>query len=165
MPLLPGVNTAMFDGLDTDIAFGIIARAGFHYVELAYNQGYVGGLSPALFSDRHAGYIVSLLEKHRLATHTLGATMNLAADDAIEAFSQRIRFAAAIGARRLTVCPGRRADRALIIERLKVLSGVAATHRCTLCIENGGDANYDVFALAERGICAIRGGQQPGARL
>lgn len=46
-----GVNTAMFDGIDTEAAFQTIQQAGFRYVELAYNEGYVGNISPALFSD------------------------------------------------------------------------------------------------------------------
>ncbi|RPH30162.1 sugar phosphate isomerase/epimerase [Buttiauxella warmboldiae] len=161
MSLLIGVNTAMFDGLDTDTAFATIAQAGFQYVELAYNQGYVGHLSPKLFSTRHAEYILSLLEKHRLETRTLGATMNLAVDDAIKAFTQRIYFAAMIGAKRLTVCPGRSADRQLIIERLKVLSDIAAEHQCTICIENGGDPCYDVFALAEEGFALLAAVNSP----
>ncbi|HIB1592777.1 TPA: sugar phosphate isomerase/epimerase family protein, partial [Salmonella enterica subsp. enterica serovar Muenchen] len=155
MRLHVGVNTAMFDGHDTDIAFATIFEAGFHYVELAYNQGYVGELSPDLFSARHADNILSLLEKHRLATHTLGATMDLAADNAINAFSQRIQFASMIGAQRLTVCLGRRADRKLIIERLKVLSDIAAAKQCTICIENGGDRNYDVFETAKDGYALL----------
>jgi Sugar phosphate isomerases/epimerases len=156
-----GVNTAMFDGLDPDIAFATIAEAGFHSVELAYNQGYVGGLSPELFSARHADRILALLEKHRLTTHTLGATMNLAADDAIADFSQRIRFAEMIGARRLTVCLGRRADRELIIERLKVLADVALAHQCVICIENGGDPGFDLFALAEDGFAILEAVNSP----
>ncbi|EJJ0038969.1 sugar phosphate isomerase/epimerase [Salmonella enterica] len=155
MRLNVGVNTAMFDGHDTDIAFATIFKAGFHYVELAYNQGYVGELSPDLFSARHADKILSLLEKHRLATRTLGATMDLAADNAINAFSQRIKFASMIGARRLTVCLGRRADQKLIIERLKMLSDIAAANQCIICIENGGDHNYNVFETAKDGYALL----------
>ncbi|MEC5344899.1 sugar phosphate isomerase/epimerase family protein [Brenneria populi] len=161
MSLLVGVNTAMFDGLDTETAFATIKEAGFQSVELAYNQGYVGNLNPALFSEQHAAQIRHLLEKYQLATHTLGATMNLAADDAFDAFCIRIKFAAMIGATRLTVCLGRRADRAIITERLKALADVAATHRCTICIENGGDPNYDVFTLAKDGFALLEAVNNP----
>ncbi|NOJ99623.1 sugar phosphate isomerase/epimerase, partial [Corallococcus coralloides] len=55
--LVIGVNTAMFDGLDTDVAFSTIKKAGFHYVELAYNQGYVGDMPPELFGAENAAHI------------------------------------------------------------------------------------------------------------
>lgn len=50
--LIVGVNTAMFDGIDPDIAFGTIRESGFRYVELAYNQGYVGHMPPELLPNR-----------------------------------------------------------------------------------------------------------------
>lgn len=152
MSLFVGVNTAMFDGLDPDIAFSTIKKAGFNAVELAYNQGYVGNLSASLFTRSNADKINALLDKHRLTTQTLGATMNMAAPDTLEAFGQRIAFAGMIGARFITFCLGRMADKDIIISHLKQLAPVAAAHHCTLCIENGGDPNYDVFARARDGF-------------
>lgn len=147
-----GVNTAMFDGIDTEIAFQTIQKAGFRYVELAYNQGYVGNISRELFSDKNATRVRSLLEQYGLKSRTLGATMNLAASDAVEQFRWRIDFAAKIGASMLATCIGRHAEREIIIRHLRELAPIAAAQGCTICIENGGDPNYDVFRLADDGF-------------
>jgi sugar phosphate isomerase/epimerase len=151
-PLIVGVNTAMFDGIDTEIAFRTIREAGFGFVELAYNQGYVGNISPQLFSRENADTILDLLQKYQLKSHTLGSTMNLAAPDAVAQFSQRIHFANMIGATWLAVCIGRKADRQAIINNLRELAPRAADLGCVICIENGGDPNYDLFRLAQDGF-------------
>lgn len=150
--LLIGVNTAMFDGLETDIAFRTIKEAGFRYVELAYNQGYVGDMPPELFGEENALRISELLEKHQLRTHSLGATMNMGSVDTVAQFSRRIRFASMIGAKWINVCVGRSADRARIIANLRELAPVADDNGCVICLENGGDPNYDVFRLANDGF-------------
>ncbi|POT55698.1 sugar phosphate isomerase/epimerase [Citrobacter amalonaticus] len=150
--LLIGVNTAMFDGLEADVAFRTIKQAGFRYVELAYNQGYVGDMPPALFGEKNAFHIRELLDKHQLRTHSLGATMNIGALDAVEQFSRRIRFANMIGAKWINACVGRNADRARIIANLRELASVAYDNGCVICLENGGDPNYDVFRLANDGF-------------
>lgn len=145
------VNTAMFDGHDTETAFQTIRECGFSAVELAYNQGYVGNISPALFSDENADNINALLERYQLTTHALGATMNLGGRDAIEQFRLRIRFASLIGAECLTVCIGAKTDRDIIVNNLRELAPLAADHGCIICIENGGDPNYGLFSLAQDG--------------
>lgn len=153
--LIIGVNTAMFDGLDIDVAFSTIRKAGFSYVELAYNQGYVGDLPPELFSENNAHYILELLEKYQLRTHSLGATMNMGTEDTVAQFTQRIRFANMIGATWINICVGRLADRARIIANLRELAPIAKDNQCVICLENGGDPNYNVFGLAEEGFTLL----------
>lgn len=153
--LMIGVNTAMFDGLEMDVAFSTIKKSGFHYVELAYNQGYVGDMPPELFGERNAHYICGLLEKYQLHTYSFGATMNMGAVDAVAQFSKRITFASMIGAKWINTCVGRIADRELIIKNLRELSSIASENGCVICLENGGDPNYDVFSLAGDGFALL----------
>lgn len=153
--LVIGINTAMFDGLEADVAFSTIRQAGFGYVELAYNQGYVGDMPPALFGEENARTIRDLLEKHQLRTHSLGATMNMGAEDTVAQFRRRIGFASLIGAKWINVCVGRSADRQQIISNLRELAPFAEEHQCVICLENGGDPNYDVFRLADDGFALL----------
>ncbi|ARU94779.1 sugar phosphate isomerase/epimerase family protein [Tatumella citrea] len=153
--LIVGVNTAMFDGIDPDIAFGAIRESGFRYVELAYNQGYVGHMPPELFAEGNAREIRRLLDKHQLLTHSLGATMNFGAADAVEQFTRRIRFAGMIGAKWINVCVGKKEDRQNIISHLRELAPIAEQENCIICLENGGDPNYDVFRLADDGAALV----------
>ena len=159
--LTVGVNTAMFDGIDTEIAFRTIREAGFSYVELAYNQGYVGNISRELFEDNNANRITALLKEYGLKSHTLGSTMDLAAPDAVKQFRWRIDFAQKIGATYLAVCIGQQTNTEIIVNNLRTLAPIAADHGCVICIENGGDPHYDAFRLANDGFALLEAINHP----
>ena len=159
--LIIGVNTAMFDGVDPDIAFSTIKKAGFHFVELAYNQGYVGEMPPELFSTDNANRINELREKYQLGMHSFGATMNIGAQDAVAQFTRRIRFANMIGAKWINICIGKHTDRERIIANLRELAPIAEDNGCVICIENGGDPNYDVFPLSDEGFALLEAIDHP----
>ncbi|XXN66108.1 sugar phosphate isomerase/epimerase family protein (plasmid) [Enterobacter ludwigii] len=150
-PLKLGVNTAIFDGHDMDLAFGIIRELGYDYVELAYNQGYVGDLDDSLFSPENAQRILTLLNKHQLKTLALGCTFNLARPEAVEFLQTRIGFAQAIGVKLLNACTAKREDYAVLVSHLRQIAPHLEQAGCCLLIENGGDTNYDAFALADKG--------------
>ncbi|WP_336777694.1 sugar phosphate isomerase/epimerase family protein [Pantoea sp. USHLN256] len=150
-PLKLGVNTSIFDGHDMDLAFGIIRELGYDYVELAYNQGYVGDLDDSLFSQQNAQRIRSLLDKHQLKTLALGCTFNLARPEAVGYLQTRIGFAEEIGVKLLNACTAKREDYAALVNNLRQIAPQLEQAGCCLLIENGGDNNYDAFALAAEG--------------
>jgi sugar phosphate isomerase/epimerase len=150
-PLKLGVNTSIFDGHDMDVAFSIISELGYEYVELAYNQGYVGDLDDSLFSQANAQHIRALLDKHQLKTLALGCTFNLARPEAVAYLQTRIGFAQAIGVKLLNACTARREDYTALVSNLRQIAPHLEQAGCSLLIENGGDDNYDAFALAEEG--------------
>lgn len=155
-PLKLGVNTSIFDGHDMDLAFGIIRELGYDYVELAYNQGYVGDLDDSLFSPANAQHIRTLLDKHQLKTLALGCTFNLARPEAVEYLKTRIDFAQAIGVKLLNACTAKREDYAALVSNLRQIAPHLEQAGCCLLIENGGDHNYDAFALAAEGEQLLR---------
>lgn len=146
--MIIGTNTAMFDGIELPKAFATLAAARFTSVELAYNEGYVGNLSADLFSTQHANEVKQWLQEYSLTSHALGCTMNLAKPDAVADFTQRITFAHELGATYLNACIGKRDDHALICQRLKELAPIATEHGCIICVENGGDPNFDIVSTA-----------------
>ena len=146
------INTAIFDGHDLKTSLKTINKIGVSRVEFAFNQGYVGQLNSDMFSKNHAQYLLGLLEKEKLSTNALGCTMNLASPDAIEEFMMRIDFAHHLGVTFLNTCTGPIADRHTIINNLKVLSEYAEEKNCVICIENGGDHNFNAFATAHDGV-------------
>lgn len=147
-----GTNTAIFDGYSLDETFSAIKSAGINVIELAYNEGYVGNLTSELFSEKNASQVKALLEKHVLETHAFGCTMNLAKPNAVEEFKMRIKFAHAIGATYLNACIGNKENKLLILKNLRLLGPIAEDNGCTICIENGGDKNFDLIATAEDAI-------------
>jgi len=151
-----GVNTSIFDGHDMDVAFGIISQLGYEYVEVAYNQGYVGDLDDSLFSPANAQRIRTLLDKHQLKTLALGCTFNLARPEAVAYLQTRIGFAQAIGVKLLNACTAKREDYAALVSNLRQIAPHLEHAGCCLLIENGGDHNYDAFALAAEGEELLR---------
>ncbi len=149
--MIVGVNTAMFDGIDLETTFRTVHEAGFTVIELAYNQGYVGNLDPALFGSENAERVKELFGRYRLRSIALGCTINLAGADAVEQFRARIRFAHDIGATYLNTCTAKREDYARLVRNLRILAPEAADRGCVICVENGGDPNYDAFAVAREG--------------
>ncbi len=146
------INTAIFDGHDLKTSLKTINNIGVKRVEFAFNQGYVGQLNSDMFSKDHAQYLLGLLDKEKLSTNALGCTMNLSSPDAIEDFMMRIDFAHNLGVTFLNTCTGPIAERQTIINNLKVLSEYAEEKNCVICIENGGDHNFNAFATAHDGI-------------
>lgn len=146
------INTAIFDGHDLKTSLKTIKGLEVGYVEFAFNQGYVGQLDSDMFSQSHANYLRSLMAKEGLKSTALGCTMNLAAPNAIEEFKMRIDFAAYLGVRLLNTCTGPIGDRQIIINNLKILAPYAEERGCVICIENGGDLNFNAFATAHDGV-------------
>lgn len=146
------INTAIFDGHDLKTSLKTIKSLGIDYVEFAFNQGYVGQLDSDMFSSQHAHYLTGLLDKEGLKTEALGCTMNLAAPTAIEDFMLRIDFAQQLGVSYLNTCTGPIADRHIIVGNLKILAEYAKDKGCVICIENGGDHNFNAFASAHDGV-------------
>ncbi|MGF1719509.1 sugar phosphate isomerase/epimerase [Vibrio kyushuensis] len=146
------INTAIFDGHELKTSLKIIKSLGVNKVEFAFNQGYVGQLDSDMFSANHAQYLYALMEKEGLHSDALGCTMNLASPDALEEFKMRISFAQKLGVKYLNTCTGSIAERQTIVNNLKVLAPYAEVHGCVICIENGGDHNFNAFASADDGI-------------
>lgn len=149
------INTAIFDGHDLKTSLKAIKELGVNKVEFAFNQGYVGHLDRDMFSVSYAKYLTGLMQKEGLWSDALGCTMNLSSPDAIEDFKLRIDFAHQMGITYLNTCTGPIADRQQIIENLKRLSEYAERKGCVICIENGGDHNFNAFATTHDGVRII----------
>lgn len=139
------VNTSIYDGYDLDTVFSSIKKCGFDYFELAYNQGYVGNLNQDLFSEGHADYINQLKNKYNLDTFSLGCTMDLSTDNLYDIFSPRLTFANLIGAKYINVCTTKLENKSKLISNLKSLKPLLESNDCVLCLENGGDYNFNAF--------------------
>lgn len=150
-----GFNSAIFDGHPEAYVFETLKKAGVRYVELAYNRGYTGQIGNDLFSPDNADRLRREIAGNGLETVALGCTFDLGEENAALQLELRIRFAQRLGVTWLNICTGAMRDRAAIINCLKRTAPVAEDAGCRICIENGGDANYDAFATAEDGISIL----------
>lgn len=146
------VNTSIYDGYDLDTTLNSIKKCGFDYFELAYNQAYVSNLNQNLFSIENANFVNSLKERYQLSTLALGCTMDLSSDNFIDIFAPRIHFAKLIGARYINVCTTKKENKNKMLENLKALRAFLEESGCILCLENGGDYNFNAFITIKEGI-------------
>lgn len=146
------VNTSIFDGYDLETTLSSIKKCGYDFFELAYNQGYVGNLNQELFGQENAAKINHLKEKYALSTLAMGATMDLSVDNFLEIFSPRLYFAQSIGVKYINVCTTKIENKAKMIHNLKSLRPVLEETGCILCLENGGDYNFNAFITMAEGI-------------
>lgn len=146
------VNTSIYDGYDLETTLSSIKKCGYNFFELAYNQGYVGDLNQDLFGRENAENINRLKEKYGLSTLALGATMDLSTENLFEIFVPRLRFAQSIGVKYINVCTTKMANKAQMVENLKSLTPILDETGCVLCLENGGDYNFNAFISMQDGI-------------
>lgn len=146
------VNTSIYDGYDTEMVFASIKKCGFKFFELAYNQGYVGNLNSSLFSNENADKINKLKEKYGLSTVALGCTMDLSTDGLADIFAERLRFAQKIGVTYINVCTTKMENKAKLVTNLKSLRPLLQETGSILCLENGGDYNYNAFVTVKDGV-------------
>lgn len=159
------VNTSIYDGHDLEVAFASIARCGYNKFELAYNQGYVGNLDPQLFSQQNADYVNQLKDKYQLTTVALGCTMDLGSSEMVEAFKTRIQFANKIGAKFLNACTTNIDKLPTLINNLKQIAPIAADNGCVICLENGGDYDYNAFTSVADGIAILDSVDHPAVAI
>lgn len=146
------VNTSIYDGYDLETTLSSIKKCGFNFFELAYNQGYVGNLNQELFGVENAKNINRLKEKYQLSTIAIGCTMDLSSDNFLEIFAPRLYFARSIGVKYVNVCTTKSENKAKMVDNLKSLRPALEETGCILCLENGGDYNFNAFITIEEGI-------------
>lgn len=146
------VNTSIYDGYDLETTLSSIKKCGFSFFELAYNQGYVGNLNQELFGAENAKNINRLKEKYQLSTIAIGCTMDLSSDNFLEIFAPRLHFARSIGVKYINVCTAKSENKAKMVDNLKSLRPTLEETNCILCLENGGDYNFNAFITIEEGI-------------
>lgn len=146
------VNMSIYDGYDLEEALFSVKKCGYNYFELAYNLGYVSKVNSELFSEDNANYINKLKHKHNLTVSALGCTMNLADDNMVAAFKERIKFAHMIGAPFLNTCVAKKDEHNVVVANLKQIVPDLNKYGCILCIENAGDYDYNAFTSLADGV-------------
>lgn len=146
------VNTSIYDGYDLETTLSSIKKCGFNFFELAYNQGYVGNLNQELFSVENAKNVNRLKEKYQLSTIAIGCTIDLSSDNFLQIFAPRLYFARSIGVKYVNVCTTKSENKSKMVDNLKLLRPVLEETGCILCLENGGDYNFNAFITIEDGI-------------
>ncbi len=159
------VNMSLFDGHSLDRAFAAIAAAGVSRIEPSYTSGYVDAPGPDTFSDRTAAALRAQVEQFGLTCTAVSMHMDMAAADAVEAFTRRMAFSAALGAEFVLSNAASRADEAAFYANMEELAARAEALGVIIGIENPGNGDDVLFATGADGAALCRNIGSPNVGL
>lgn len=139
------VSTAIYDGYDTDTALNELAKAGVHYVEPAFIQGYMGDFTEADFSDQKATAFRKRLDNLGLSCLAMSSHIDLGAKNAVDIFKGRMAFAKGIGTQMIISNTSKQVRKRLFLKNMERLAAFAAEIGLVIAIENPGHGRDDLF--------------------
>ncbi len=159
------VNMSLFDGHSPERVFAAIAAAGVSRIEPSYTSGYVDVLAPDAFSDRTAAALRAQVEQYGLTCTAVSMHMDMAAADAVEAFTRRMAFSAALGAEFVLSNATSRANEPVFYANMEELAARAEALGVVIGIENPGHGDDVLFATGAEGAALCRNIGSPNVGL
>lgn len=132
------LSTVAYDGHDLDVALASAAALGFDAVELAHIEGYADSIDDAVFGEEEGARAAALLRAHGLRCSAVSAHIDLADPRAVARMLARIRYAAAVGARRVVTNAASAARGQDFEATVRALLPHAERLGVALCLENPG---------------------------
>lgn len=143
------ISTAAYDGYDLAVVFREVAETGVNLVEVAFIEGYTDPFSEDFFNDQNAAKISALLEEYGLACRSFSAHMDLSREGALDIFTNRMAFAARLGARYIISNAAPLPDETRFMRNIDRLGQSAASLDMVIALENPGDGRPNVIDSAE----------------
>jgi len=153
---LISINTLIFQGHDLPAIMREIAELGVTSVELAFLKAYAPDLTEEFFTEEQGRRLRRLLAEFGLTGPAVSAHMDLGAEDAVEAFRRRMRFAKAIGAGFIISNASCRSRAKTFFANMEQLADLARVLGMVICLENPGDGEEHVIDSARTGAAAIQ---------
>lgn len=150
------VSAAPYDGYAPDEAFESLARVGATHVEPAFIVGYTEPFDESAFSSERAHAYRRLIETSGLGCVAMSSHIDLGLPGAVDVFTGRMRFAAAIGARIVATNAAARIREAGFFRNMEVLLHRAEEIGVTIALENPGDGSDNLLDTADDGLALVR---------
>ena len=158
------ISTALFDGYPIETAIEQIAASGARSLEPAYIKGYLD-FDESAFSAANARHVATLIAGARLSVTGVSAHLDLALHNAAEMLRQRIRFAAALGARWLITNTGAASSRERILATIEAVLPDCEAEGVSLALENPGHGSGDLIGCGADGAALAAAIGSPHVRL
>ena len=164
------ISAAPYDGHAFPAVLDSMAACGVRFVEPAFITGYTEQVDEAMFSAGNARQCRRWLDASGLACHAFSSHMDLGRGDAVDVFTRRMAFAAALGARVINTNAAARGNTVAFFDNIGPLARAAEALDMIIGLENPGNgvdnlintAADGLALIAELGLPAVRLNYDPG---
>lgn len=150
------VSLVAFDGYPLETALDVVAELGVVSVEPAMIAGYTDPFDESAFSDDRAATMRRAVEKAGLTCDAFSAHIDIGAPGGLEQALRRLRFAGALGAKRLATNAAKAQYRGAFERAVEPLAREAERTGVVLALENPGDGAPNVIDDAAAGARLVR---------
>jgi sugar phosphate isomerase/epimerase len=138
METIISLSTVAYEGYPLETALEEISQLGGEYVELGFVAGVSEGFTEDDFSSAHGRKLKEKLTDFGLKTLALAAHMDLGGQDAVTAFSRRMEFAKAVGAKIVHTKASDRSNKTRFLRNIEALTELAESLDLIIALENPG---------------------------
>lgn len=156
---------APYDGHSRERMLESLARLGFTHVEPAFIVGYTEPFDETAFLPAEAEAWRRAMGAAGLACHAMSSHIDLGLDDAVEVFTGRMEFAAALGAKVIATNASARAREAAFRRNIDSLLKRAERLGLVIALENPGDGSDNLINTAADGVALVAAYASPWLRL
>ncbi len=159
------ISAAPYDGYPFPAVLDSMASCGVRFVEPAFIVGYTEPFDEATFSSENARQYRAWLDASGLACYAFSSHIDLGRADAVEVFTRRMAFAAALGTRVINTNAAVRGNTEQFFANITPLARAAEAMGMIIGLENPGNGEDNLFNNAEEGLALIRDLDLPAIRM
>lgn len=159
------VSAAPYDGYAFPEVLDSLASCGASHVEPAFIVGYTEPFDENAFTASQARRYAEWLKASGLGCYAFSSHIDLGRADAVDVFSRRMDFAAAVGATVINTNASARKDGEHFFRNIAPLIRHAERLNMVICLENLGDGSDNLLSTAQDGVDLIRRIGSPRVRL
>ena len=159
------MSAVLYDGHPFPAMLDSLASCGAAFVEPAYIAGYTDPFDESEFTTAHAREHQRWLEASGIGCHAFSSHYDLGRPDAVDLFTRRMAFGAAMGARVVNTNAAKRADADAFFRNIEALSRAAEALDLTIALENPGDGSDNLFNTVDDGLSLVAELGLPAVRL
>ena len=158
-------SAAPYDGYAFPLILESLASCGVTHVEPAFIVGYTGAFDESAFTPAQARQYIAWLSASGLACHAFSSHIDLGREDAVEVFTGRMDFAAALGAQVINTNAAARLWSDRFLRNIEPLVRHAEQLGLIIGLENPGDGSDNLINTAADGIALLDRLGYPNVRL
>ena len=159
------ISAAPYDGYPFAQVLDSMAACGVRFIEPAFIVGYTEPFDEATFSSENALQYRKWLDASGLGCYAFSSHIDLGRDDAVDVFTRRMAFAAALGVRVINTNAAVRANAVRFHANIGLLARAAEALDMVIGLENPGNGEDNLFNDAAEGLALIQDLALPAVRL
>jgi sugar phosphate isomerase/epimerase len=159
------ISAAPYDGFEFPAMLDSIASCGAQYVEPAFIVGYTEPFDESTFSLSNVPKYTTWLSQSGLQCFAFSSHIDLGNPDSDTVFARRMDFARALGVKIINTNAANRRNADRFFRNIQILAAHAESLDMVIGLENPGNAEDNLFNLAEDGLKLLEQIDSPYVRL